>query len=117
MTKKVLLYGHASCPYVPPVRGMLAQSNVDHEYINIRKYPEAAQRVRKINNGYESVPTLVFPDGSTLTEPSAAQLKAKLESLGYTVGPAAWLAGNLWLVLIVLVVLLILLRAVMVYGL
>ena len=116
MKSKVMLYGHATCPNVPPVRGMLAQSKVDYEYINIRKHPEAAMRVREINNGYESVPTLVFPDGSTLTEPSTSQLKAKIESLGYRVGPSAWLAGNLWLVLIGLLMLLAVLRAITVYA-
>jgi mycoredoxin len=117
MTAKVTLYGHTACPNVPPVRGMLAQSKVDYEYINIRKHPEAALRVREINMGYESVPTLVFPDGSTLTEPSASQLKAKIESLGYRVGPSAWLAGNLWLVLIGVLVLLAVLMAITVYRL
>lgn len=47
-------------------------------------------------DGNESVPTLLFPDGSTLTEPSVGELKAKLESLGYEVGLAAWLIGNIW---------------------
>ena len=42
------------------------------------------------------MPTLLLPDGSTLTEPSVGELKAKLESLGYKVGLAAWLIGNIW---------------------
>jgi hypothetical protein len=41
------------------------------------------------------VPTLVFPDGSTLTEPSVGQLKARLAGFGYQVRPTAWLIGNL----------------------
>jgi hypothetical protein len=36
------------------------------------------------------VPTLVFPDGSTLTEPSTGELKAKLASLGYETPSATW---------------------------
>ena len=56
----------------------------------------AAARVRAINNGNESVPTLVFPDGSTLTEPTVGELQSKLESLGYKVGLAAWVIGNIW---------------------
>ena len=39
----------------------------------------------KLINGYESVPTLVFPDGSTLTEPTNGGLQAKLGEMGYTV--------------------------------
>jgi mycoredoxin len=110
MTEKLILYGHPTCPKVPPVRGLLARSKVDYEYIDIRRDPEAAERVREINRGYESVPTLLFPDGSTLTEPSVKELITKLESLGYSVGPGAWLIGNLWIVAIILLVLLAALR-------
>lgn len=39
---------------------------------------EARNQVMTINNGYASVPTLVFPDGTTLTEPSFRQLRARL---------------------------------------
>lgn len=117
MPEMLKLFGHAACPMVAPIRGLLARSKVEYDYINIRKDVDAAAYVREINNGYESVPTLLFPDGSTLTEPSVNQLKAKLESLGYRVGPLAWLIGNFWLVLIVLIVLLALLRAVEVFAL
>jgi mycoredoxin len=112
MSKKVKLYGHVTCPNVAPIRGMLARAKVEHEYINIHKDGEAAALVRDINDGYESVPTLVFPDGSTLTEPSVNQLKYKLESLGYTVGPLAWLIGNIWLVLIILAIIIALFRVI-----
>ena len=111
MTDKIILYGHMFCPSLGPVRALLAQARVDYTYINIHKDPDAAALVRSINNGYESVPTLVFPDGSTLTEPSVGALKAKLESVGYRVGPLAWLLGNLWIVLFVGLIILAVLRA------
>lgn len=78
------------------MRGLLAQAKVPYDYIDITRDPTAAAKVRAINDGNESVPTLVFPDGSSLTEPTAGQLKQKLESLGYRVGPLAWLIGNGW---------------------
>jgi hypothetical protein len=43
--------------------------------------------VKEINGGYESVPTLVFTDGSTLTEPSNEAIQIRLESLGYGLPP------------------------------
>jgi len=92
----ITLYGRPICPGLPPVRGLLGMAKVPYEYIDISRDPAGAARVRAINNGNESVPTLVFPDGSSLTEPSAGQLKVKLESLGYRVGPLAWLIGNGW---------------------
>ena len=110
MTKSITVYGHPTCPGVGPVRAMLGQSKIEYTYVNIRRDPNAAAIVRSINNGNESVPTLVFPDGTTLTEPSASELKQKLETLGYQVSPLAWLLGNSWLIVTGLVVLYALLR-------
>ena len=110
MTTPITVYGHPACPDVAPIRAMLAQSKVDHIYINIRQDATAAAQVRAINKGNESVPTLVFPDGSTLTEPSAGALKQKLEALGYQVSPFAWLLGNIWQIITGLIILWALLR-------
>jgi mycoredoxin len=98
MRDPIIVYGHPNCPALGPVKGMLTQSKVTFEYIDIHQDSVAADRVRAINNGNESVPTLVFPDGSTLTEPTVGALQAKLESLGYKVGLAAWLIGNSWFI-------------------
>lgn len=83
MSQKLILYGTPTCPMVPPVRGLLERAKVDFEYINIREDSEGRERVREINNGNESVPTLLFSDGSTLTEPSTRELKGKLKAEGY----------------------------------
>ena len=94
MQHVIILYGHRTCPNLGPVKGLLTQSKVRFEYIDIHQDGAAAARVRTINHGDESVPTLVFPDGSTLTEPTVGELRSKLRSLGYKVGPAAWLIGH-----------------------
>jgi len=91
---KIILYGRPACAMVPPVRNALEHAGVAYEYVDIYNVLEARERVREINQGYESVPTLAFPDGSTLTEPSVGQLQAKLQSLGYQVRsptPMEWL--------------------------
>lgn len=89
----IVVYGHELCPMVVPVRTVLDQAQVPYTYINIHQDPQAAEQVRRINQGNESVPTLVFEDGSTLTEPSTAKLTAKLHSLGYQVASSTqWLA-------------------------
>lgn len=94
MLKTIIVYGHPTCPNLGPVKGLLTQSKVNFDYIDIHQDSVAAARVRAINNGNESVPTLVFPDGSTLTEPTVGELQSKLESLGYKVGLVSWLIGN-----------------------
>jgi mycoredoxin len=93
MQDTIIFYGHPTCPNLGPVKGLLTQSKVKFEYIDIHHDSAAAARVRTINNGNESVPTLVFPDGSTLTEPTVRELQSKLKSLGYKVGLVAWLIG------------------------
>ena len=93
MNDAIIVYGHPNCPLIGPIKGLLTQSKVKFEYIDIHKDNVAAAQVREINNGHESVPTLVFPDGSSLTEPSVGELKIKLESLGHKVGLVAWLIG------------------------
>ena len=51
--------------------------NVSYEYINIEEDEEAAEFVLEVNGGMRSVPTIVFPDGSILIEPSPRELAAK----------------------------------------
>lgn len=84
MEEKIILYGSPVCGMVPAVRASLERVGVVYEYVDISLDPEARRRVREINGGHETVPTLVFLDGSTLTEPSNIELQAKLRALGYT---------------------------------
>ncbi len=51
------------------------------ETIDIEQQPEAAETVERANGGNQTVPTLLFHDGSTLTNPSVAQVKEKLGAL------------------------------------
>jgi mycoredoxin len=81
--KRIVLYGTPSCPMVLPVSGILRRAKAPFAYVDISKDPEAKAQVRAINNGNESVPTLLFPDESMLTEPSRAALQAKLREYGY----------------------------------
>jgi mycoredoxin len=91
MSDKVILYGSPTCAAVPLARGVLERAGVAFEYIDILQDENGRQRVLEINNGYASVPTVVFADGSTLTEPSPEQLKQKLRRLGYDGRSPTWL--------------------------
>jgi mycoredoxin len=51
--------------------------NIPYEAINIETDEEAAKLVMRVNGGKQSVPTIVFPDGSVLVEPGARELAAK----------------------------------------
>ena len=50
---------------------------IPYEYINIEEDESAADYVLRVNGGMRSVPTIVFPDGSILVEPSPRELAAK----------------------------------------
>ena len=60
---------------------MLAKLNIEYKLIDVESDLTAADKVREINGGMQSIPVIVFDDGTHLTEPSDADLTAKLESL------------------------------------
>jgi mycoredoxin len=77
-TGLITLYTSNWCAHATSVEGFLEKYAVPVRMINIDGDREARQRLIEINDGYASVPTLVFPDGSKLTEPSFGQLREKL---------------------------------------
>lgn len=77
----VTLYGTAWCGDCKRSLRVLKELQWPHIYIDIEQNEQAAEYVREVNNGSQSVPTILFPDGSILVEPSNAALKAKLESI------------------------------------
>ena len=85
MVGRIVMYGSDLCALSPAVRSLLNRAQADYEYISISRNPAARERVMAINEGTASVPTLIFPDGSTMTEPKLADLTARLETMGYTV--------------------------------
>lgn len=82
---KLIVYGTPVCPMVPPVRNLLKRAEVDYDYVDISRDQAAREVVLGINGGNQSVPTLVFPDGETMTEPSNRALRSALETRGHTV--------------------------------
>ena len=75
----VLVYGRPGCPGVPPVLRLLDAAGMAYEYIDIRQDPDAAARLRTITGGYESVPTVVLPDGRAMVEPGTMKLRQALQ--------------------------------------
>ena len=60
---------------------MLDQHQAQYHYVDIEVDDVARSYVEQLNNGYRSVPTILFPDGSVLVEPSSAILALKLAAL------------------------------------
>lgn len=61
---------------------LMDELNVAYTIIDVEADPKAAEKVVEINGGAQSIPVIVFADGTHLTEPSDIDLKAKLTSLG-----------------------------------
>lgn len=72
------IYGTRWCPDCLRVRRYLDQNKIEYRWIDINHDREAADFVIATNHGNRSVPTIVFPDGSILVEPSNSQLAEKV---------------------------------------
>ena len=86
-TQPILVYGRPGCPMVPPVRNYLDEAGVEYVFLNIREDPSAAARLRELAGGFESVPTVVLPDGRVFVEPGVGRLRKALEETGQGGGP------------------------------
>jgi len=78
----ITMYGAQWCGDCRRSSALLNELGVTFDYINVEEIPEAAAKVMEINGGAQSIPVIVFEDGTHLTEPSNPELTAKLQSLG-----------------------------------
>lgn len=76
----VTMYSTPWCGYCRRLKSQLDREGIAFVEVDIEQDPEAAALVMKVNNGNQTVPTVVFADGSALTNPSLAQVKAKIEA-------------------------------------
>lgn len=73
-TGKIIIYGTSWCYGSRRAANFLEEHKIEYEWIDIDRDERGRQFVESVNHGMRSVPTIVFPDGSTLTEPSAQEL-------------------------------------------
>lgn len=74
----IRMYGANWCPDCRRAKTFFGEQRIHYDYIDIEQHPEAVAEVERINKGMRSIPTIVFPDGSVLVEPSDAELAAKM---------------------------------------
>ncbi|HKI52648.1 MAG TPA: FAD-dependent oxidoreductase [Anaerolineales bacterium] len=74
----ITLYGTGWCPDCKRSKQFFGEQRVPYHYVDIDSEPDATAFVEEVNKGFRSIPTIVFPDGSVLVEPSNAQLADKL---------------------------------------
>ena len=81
MTAKLTMYTTPWCGYCFRLKTALKSAGISFAEVDIEQDPAAAEFVGSVNGGNQTVPTLKFADGSTLTNPSGAQIKQKLAEL------------------------------------
>jgi mycoredoxin len=81
MSETFTMYTTPWCGYCHRLKSQLDREGIAYDVVDIEQVPEAAAIVEKANNGNQTVPTLVYSDGSAQTNPSLVQVKDKLASL------------------------------------
>ena len=80
MSAAFTMYSTPWCGYCHRLKAQLSREGIDFEEVDIEMTPGAAEIVERANNGNQTVPTLVFADGTALTNPSVAQVRQQLAS-------------------------------------
>lgn len=80
MTGSFTLYSTTWCGYCHRLKSQLKREGIEFDEVDIEQDPASASIVEKANGGNQTVPTLVFSDGSALSNPSVAQVREKLAS-------------------------------------
>jgi mycoredoxin len=76
-----VMYSTSWCGYCKRLKSQLAVLGITYEETNIEEVPGTAEIVEAVNGGNRTVPTLVFSDGSAMTNPSAKQVAEKIATL------------------------------------
>jgi len=74
----VTMFSTSWCGYCARLKQQLGKQGIEYREVNIEDVPGTAEIVESVNGGNQTVPTLIFPDGSTATNPSLAEVQQRL---------------------------------------
>ena len=75
------MYTTPWCGYCHRLKSQLDREGIAYDVVDIERVPDAVSIVEQANHGNQTVPTLIYSDGSAQTNPSVRDVKAKLASL------------------------------------
>ena len=75
------MYSTTWCGYCHRLGSQMDRAGIPYEVVDVERDAAAARYVRSVNGGNQTVPTILFPDGSALTNPTIAQLQEHLGRL------------------------------------
>ncbi len=74
----ITMYSTTWCGYCRRLKTQLDSVGIAYTEVNIEEHPDAAAFVEQVNGGNQTVPTVLFPDGSAATNPSLAEVRTRL---------------------------------------
>lgn len=77
---ELTMFSTTWCGYCQRLKAQLRSSGIVFTEVNIEEAPDAAAIVEKVNDGNQTVPTVLFSDGSAATNPSVADVKKRIEA-------------------------------------
>ena len=77
-TGTVTMYSTTWCGYCRRLKTQLDSAGIGYTEVDIEDVPDAAELVASLNGGNQTVPTVIFPDGTAATNPSLVEVKARL---------------------------------------
>ena len=81
MPGQLTMYTTSWCGFCRTLKKQLARAGIEIAEVDIERDEVAAEFVMSVNGGNQTVPTVVFPDGTTLVNPSAAQVRERLTAV------------------------------------
>ncbi|MDM7831884.1 mycoredoxin [Cellulomonas edaphi] len=76
----ITMYSTAWCGYCRRLKTQLDSEGIGYTEIDIEDVPDAAELVASLNGGNQTVPTVIFPDGSAATNPSLVEVKQRVSA-------------------------------------
>ena len=81
MAGQLTMFTTSWCGFCRNLKSQLARAGIEVTEVDIERDHAAAQYVMSVNGGNQTVPTILFPDGTALTNPSANQVRARLAAV------------------------------------
>lgn len=77
-TGSITMFSTTWCGYCKRLKTQLDRAGIGYTEVNIEEVPGTAELVAAVNGGNQTVPTVIFPDGTTATNPSLAEVQQRL---------------------------------------
>ena len=81
MSGQLIMYTTPWCGFCRNLKKQLARDGIEMTEVDIEQDPAACEFVMSVNGGNQTVPTVVLPDGTTLVNPSATQVRERLAAV------------------------------------